>query len=373
MKIIHSVFYTIILLLFCLMHSTAYAIVAGGMATINRAWPATSQGFNDMEFTITITAEPGYNGRTYWAHQWGFSGSQEGGYAGLQSRNANEKALNFSIWGATAWQEATGSQCAFFGHEGSGVQCWINYPWKEGITYRIKVAKSGSNGWMATITDTTTAITTTVATIQVPASYGGLSRLSEWVENFAQGNEQPSTCAQVPRTIAVYGIPKANGGTVLPTSSSTYTYGDCAAIAKSVCTAEQVCTLSDNVGIPVADRQLKNDANGYCLDLLGGGAIAGLWHCAVNSNQVFSQDETYRFHQANQPTRCLTVNSNSRVVTDICNNSAKQQWLKVDSTRVYFNAGTGLCMDALGDGVLNAPIQVFQCIGNEYQRWITVP
>lgn len=52
-----------------------------------------------MEFTITITAEPDFNGRTFWAHEWGFIGKREGGYLGLQSRNGNMKAVNFSIWG----------------------------------------------------------------------------------------------------------------------------------------------------------------------------------------------------------------------------------------------------------------------------------
>jgi len=358
----------------CLMPDASYAVVAGGMATIHRTWPPATNGYNDMEFTITITKEPGYDGRTYWAHQWGFSGVNEGGYVGLQSRSGNEKALNFSIWAATGWQNSTGATCNHFSHEGSGVQCSINYPWKEGRTYKIKVAKTGTNGWTATIIDMQTNESRTVATILVPANYGGLKSLSEWVENFAQGNTQLPSCSAVPEAIAVYGMPTANGGAVKPSGSSTYTYGNCASIAKSVCTTEQVCTLSANPSAPLAQQKLKNEASGYCLDMLGGTSVAGLYTCydGGNANQQFSQDDSYRLHLSKTSALCLTVSGNDAVATAACNNSANQQWLKVERTQALFNAGSARCMDPFNNE-RGLPIRTYPCLDNGLQRWRMSP
>jgi hypothetical protein len=348
----------------------SHAIVAGGMAAINRTWPQVATGYTDMEFFITITKAPGFNGRTYWAHQWSYTGKPEGGYVGLQSRNGNEKVLNFSIWGATGWRDAIGTHCSHFGHEGSGVQCWIPFPWKEGITYRIKVMKSGVDGWTASITDIQNERVTPVATIIVPESYGGLKGLMEWVENFSQGDQQYSSCLAVPEAVAVYGIPQANGGTVKPTSSSTYTYGNCKAVARSVCTTEQVCTLSVNPSAPFVQQHVQNRVSLYCLDMLGGGPQAGLWDCLVgNPNQSFTQDDTYRLHLSGNNGLCLSVDANNLVKTSTCDNSARQQWLKVDRTQAYFNAGTTLCMDPLDNASRKASIRVHQCLENDFQRW----
>ncbi|MFM0201166.1 DUF3472 domain-containing protein [Paraburkholderia fungorum] len=351
----------------------AHAVVAGGMATINRTWPQISDGYTDMEFFITVTRAPGLNGRTYWAHQWSYTGTQEGGYVGLQSGNGNDKALNFSIWGATGWRDATGTNCSHFGHEGSGVQCRITFPWKEGVTYRIKVARSGIDGWTASITNTRTGQVTTVATIIVPTNYGGLKNLQEWVENFAQGNEQHSSCSDVPEAIAVYGSPQANGGTVRPTSSSSNTYGNCASVAKSICTTEQVCTLSVNPSAPFVQKHLQNRVNFYCLDMLGGGLQAGLWQCLRgNANQILTEDDTYKLHLSSNPGLCLTADNNNLVKTSTCNNSAQQQWLKVNRTQAYFNAGTGLCMDSTDNGNIKASIRVHECLENDFQQWRNV-
>ncbi|MEA3085876.1 MAG: hypothetical protein QOC89_3573 [Paraburkholderia sp.] len=369
-KKIFMVFLNITLASSVLVPCGAHAIVAGGMASIYRTWPQVSGGYTDMEFFITVTKAPGFNGRTYWAHQWSYTGTRDGGYVGLQSRSGNDKALNFSIWGATGWRAATGANCSHFGHEGSGVQCWIKFSWEEGVTYRIKVAKSGTDGWTASIKNPRTGQVTTVATIVVPSNYGGLKGLVEWVENFAQGNEQYSACSKIPEAIAVYGVPRANGGTITPTSSSSNTYGNCASIAKAICTTEQVCTLSANPGPPFVRKHLQNSANLYCLDMLGGGLQAGLWEClGDNANQILTQDDNYRLRLSSNTGLCLAADANKRVITANCNNSAQQQWLKVNRTQAYFNAGTGLCMDSTDNGNLNASIRVHPCLENNFQRW----
>ncbi|WP_166357749.1 DUF3472 domain-containing protein [Pseudomonas akapageensis] len=219
---------------------SAFAVIAGGMASIARNFPSVPGGYSDMEFQITVTKDPGYNGRTYWAHQFQFG--PDGGYIGLQRQNGDAKGLVFSIWGATSWTNGSGS-CGHFSHEGSGVGCGMNYPWQEGVLYKLKVARTAPSAWTGSIIDTRTGQQTTIATIRVPDNYGGLVSLGEWVENYAQGNEQHESCDAVPTAVAAYGIPTANGGSVLPSASSAWTYGPCESIAQTTCTADQTCTL----------------------------------------------------------------------------------------------------------------------------------
>ncbi|KAG9584072.1 hypothetical protein KCV01_g14355, partial [Aureobasidium melanogenum] len=204
--------------------ASAAGVVAGGMASITRHFPAKVGGYDNMTFEITIAKEPGFNGRTYWAHQFGFAPPADGGYIGLQIRNANDKVVNFSIWNATGWRDSSGSQCARFGHEGEGIQCWRSYAWREGVTYLLRVERVGAADWRASIVDTSTNATTPIATITQPENFvSGITSLSEWVENFAQGNDAHPSCLAVPPAVAVYGIPTAQNGTVKPTSTAPRT------------------------------------------------------------------------------------------------------------------------------------------------------
>nr|WSY53965.1 ricin-type beta-trefoil lectin domain protein [Streptomyces sp. NBC_00886] len=349
-------------------------VVAGGMAVIDRSWPNTANGYDDFETSITITREPGYNGQTFWAHQWGYAKHPEGGYVGLQNRTGNDKYINFSIWGASGWRDmGSGTNCRFFGHEGSGVQCDARYAWQEGVTYRIKVARSGPDGWLASITNTRTGSTSHVATIVLPQDRGGLSTLSQWVENFAQGSNQPASCAVVPPATAIYGRPTANGGTVTPTGSTSRTYGNCASIAKSVCTPEQMCTLTVNQGNLPNRAKLQNIHSNYCLDMLGGGPDAGLWHCQSNANQLLTQDTTYRLTLSGKPGLCLTAETSGPVKSAACANGAAQQWMYMPGGQAYFNAGTGKCLDPLENAALGALLRVYDCLGNSFQKWRPIP
>lgn len=274
--------------------------------------------------------------------------------------------------GALGWQAAQGTYCRFFTHEGSGVQCDVEYQWEEGVTYKLRINNSANNAWTATIHDTKRNQTRTIATINVPPNYSGVYRLAEWVENFAQGSEQHPSCDVVPKAIAVFGTPTVNNS-IPPTKSITYTYGNCQRIARSVCSTEQICTLSVNPEPPTIRKQLRNAAHGFCLDLLGGGTVAGLWECSPNNNQVFSQDAAYHLRQTSNPTQCLSSGINNSVITTACDNSARQQWLRVNRTSAYFNAGTGKCLHALNNGQQNSLTNVFQCNETNTQRWIPIP
>src|SRR5262245_28935754 len=199
-------------LLFSAFANPAHAVVAGGMVSTDRTWPETANGYNDMTWPLQIIKEPGFNGRTFWAHQYWFKDGQ-GGYLGLQARNGNDKYVNFSIWEATGWVDGPASHCRPFDHEGSGVQCDIPYPWRAGVKYEQRLVRTGAGQWTAFIKDLSSGVETRIATIGVPPAWGGLqARSSQFLEDFAQGGDQHQSCSDVPATTAVYYQPKVNNG-----------------------------------------------------------------------------------------------------------------------------------------------------------------
>lgn len=222
-------------------------VEAGGMVAIERGFPEKPNGYTALEFALRIDTEPGYNGRTFWATQFWIENGDVG-YAGLQANSANEKRINFSIWKAIRWDmEGAGVNCGFFDHEGSGVQCWVAYPWKEGVKYVFLLKRLTPGNFQLSVRDESNGAVKNVAVIQTPNTWGGLKPgILSFLEDFAQGNEQHGSCAEVPPTSAVFFKPLANGE-VSPNSSSSRTYGHCEKIARASCTAGQDCTASANM------------------------------------------------------------------------------------------------------------------------------
>lgn len=362
-----------VLLLCLLFSSSAFAIVAGGMVAIDRQWPATELGYLDMEFPMTVTDEPGSNGYTYWAHQFWFKGG-DGGYVGLQQRDGDNKALNFSIWKATGWTAEPGAQCAFFDHEGSGVQCWISYAWRQRATYAIRIVAEDAGRWAAYVTDTSNGNQRKVATIRVPAAWGGLtSRTNTFLEDYAQGSQQRASCAAVPPSSAVMHAPTAEGGSVWPVSSTATTYGVCAAIARASCTVEQDCIAAANVfGTLGSPQRLLNEHSGYCLDTLAGGNQAGLWSCAANANQQIERDDGFRLLMRSR-SKCLQADADDKVRLADCSNAARQRWMPVPGSNEVYNVGTRKCLDPMSGAVQGAYLRVYGCLANGYQRWRLKP
>ncbi|WP_408953573.1 DUF3472 domain-containing protein [Lysobacter sp. Hz 25] len=363
-------FAKIVLLLLCLtLHGTAAAVVAGGMVAIDRTWPSKPGGYLDMDFSIAITQEPGYNGRTYWAHQFALKNG-DGGYVGLQQRSNADKALNFSIWQATGWVAENGTLCSHFSHEGSGVQCWVAYPWVQGKKYKIRIVSEVAGSWSAYITDVATGARRKVASIQVPQTWGGLNEKTvEFLENFAQGADQLESCAAAPATSAVFFRPSAENGAVAPSTSTSKTYGNCESIARASCTAEQDCIAADNkFGTIGSPKVLLNTYSGYCLDTLAGGTQAGLWSCANNNNQLIERDDGFRMMMRSR-SQCLQAESDGSVRLAACGNGSAQRWMPMPGSDGLYNVASGTCLDPLNNAAQGAYLRVYTCLGNGYQKW----
>ncbi|KQZ57048.1 MULTISPECIES: ricin-type beta-trefoil lectin domain protein [unclassified Lysobacter] len=362
------------MLLLCLMlSSNAFALVAGGMVSIKRQWPATELGYLDMDFPTTITDEPGNDGYTYWAHQFWFKNG-DGGYIGLQQRDGSSKWLNFSIWKATGWTAEPGAQCAYFDHEGSGVQCSIDYAWRERATYDIRIVAEAPAQWAAYIVDTGSGAQRKVATIQVPATWGGLTdSTNTFLEDYAQGANERASCAAVPASSAVMHAPTAEQGSVSPVSSTATTYGNCVAIARAACTAEQDCIAAANVyGTLGSPQRLLNEQSGYCLDTLSGGTQAGLWDCTANANQQIERDDGFRLLMRSR-SQCLQADADGKVRLADCGNGSRQRWMPIPGSKEVYNIGARKCLDPMNGGVRGAYLQTYTCLANGYQRWSLKP
>jgi len=362
----------LVLFLFCFLVSPfASAVVAGGMVAVDRQWPSSDIGFLDMEFAITITQEPGPDGFTYWADQFWFKGG-DGGYIGLQQRDHNNKALNFSIWKATGWAAEKGTNCAYFDHEGDGVQCWVKFPWKEGATYKIHLIAEELGHWAAYITDTAGGIARKIATIEVPQTWGGIYATSSFIEDYAQGGDERASCAEVPPTSAVFHQPRAENGTVTPLSSGARTYGECGAIARASCTTEQDCigsaNLFGNLGSP---KSLLHESSGYCLDTPPGGDRTQLSTCTASGSQQVERDDDFRMlmHARSQ---CLQADSGGGVRIADCVDSSQQRWIPVLGSSGVYNVGTGKCLEP-ASSAKGADVQVRACGSKRLQRWRMTP
>ncbi len=114
----------------------------------------------------------------FWAHQFGFNNGS-GGYIGLQTVEGETKAI-FSIWDALSGTES----CDTFSGEGAGIRCFIDYDWKVGETYRLRIwADPNNHAWIGAVHNYTTNEEVRIGTIFVPDDRGMLSPSSVvWTE-----------------------------------------------------------------------------------------------------------------------------------------------------------------------------------------------
>ena len=103
---------------------------------------------NGYSIDMTPLTEP--RGTYYAAIYW------DGGYAGLQRAGYHyDRQLQFSVWdspgggNAQVIEPGEGVQCGFFGGEGTGQACALEYPWSVGSTYRFEVTEEELNGGSA--------------------------------------------------------------------------------------------------------------------------------------------------------------------------------------------------------------------------------
>lgn len=240
------------LLAACLLAApAAQAVVVGGIVSTDARWPAASAGYDRMTFYDQVDRDGGVRSNYYWANQFWFVGG-DGGYIGLQNRSG-QHWLNFSIWLASGWDPASRAACSHFSHEGSGVQCQLQWDWKPGHKYKVDLVRA-SNRVTGTVTDLMSGDSVAVATILIPTAWAGFKNAAvSFVEEFSQGSGQLASCSAIGAQSSVFYRPVANGN--LPAAShTTRTYGNCndRNIAHAACDADGKCInlVSDLGGYP---------------------------------------------------------------------------------------------------------------------------
>ena len=185
-------------------------------------WPAAAAGASSLAWDLTVLRDPGPT-TYFWAHSWCFQGGDVG-YFGLQAHDRRDDGSQgrlavFSVWSAVGCGDNPGCHP---GVEGSPFwTCRLAYRWRPGRVYRLRVGQLGAGWWRASVADLAGGAETTVGSIQVPASWGGLDLAARgsamWVEFYAANAPGGVAAAElVPHTRVRFGTPAAGGGTVAP-------------------------------------------------------------------------------------------------------------------------------------------------------------
>lgn len=160
---------------------------------------------------------------TYWAQYFQFTGSNDGGYIGLQTDgnrfdgSTGELAI-FSLWNANG---VRGPACDTFTGEGHGYSCRIPFTITTGVHYRLRVWRLESDDtgtwWGGWIAADDTQQDYHIGDIRVPSA--GHQRFGQLM-NFTEYFGPAVPCDQVPQSTVQLTQPAAN----LDTSSQTYAY-----------------------------------------------------------------------------------------------------------------------------------------------------
>jgi hypothetical protein len=175
-------------------------------------WPAAPNGYSSFDWQLTPHTDPSPDGY-FWSHQFWLVGG-EAGYVGLQTRGSEPtgKIAIFSIWDAV---NAHGPAfVARFDGEGEGFSVRIPWAWEVHRTYNLRVTATAAHRWTAYVDDRL------IGHIDVPSQWGGLRDVSiMWTERYAGAQ---SSCGDIAYAVARFGVPTADGGSVVPNDHRNY-------------------------------------------------------------------------------------------------------------------------------------------------------
>jgi hypothetical protein len=209
-------------------------ITPGGIADTHAQFVGGS--FAEVVYPFTIEDEPVAGSSWFWAQQFFFEGTTEGGYIGVQANGilggqVVGKMLIGSVWNATEATPGPGASCEPFGGEGIGYSCRLQHEWRENVTYRMIVRESSEDWWSILVHDPETNEERLLGDIHAPPEYG---RIRPPTAGFAEYYGTVASCETLPHAVALLHAPRADGS--VPTAVDAGTYGPCAAQATSVCT-----------------------------------------------------------------------------------------------------------------------------------------
>jgi hypothetical protein len=159
--------------------------------------PGTQLVFQNLvgfDHVITPVESTG-NQLNYWATQWTWTDSPDGGYTGVQTAGVREDegqapgpVALFSLWGASSAVPGPNSRCRPFDWEGIGFLCRIDLPTAlTANSIRVRRLADGKS-WTGSIQQPGQA-EEIIGTITMPTTRTAYN-LQSWVEYFGVNNEQ---------------------------------------------------------------------------------------------------------------------------------------------------------------------------------------
>ncbi|MCC3768342.1 ricin-type beta-trefoil lectin domain protein [Streptomyces sp. UNOC14_S4] len=360
--------------------AAATVMVGGGTAAASDtpgsytdySFPQGTSGLSSVTFRTTVTKDPGQSANVFWSHQFNFT--KGGAYTGMQANGPGEKrTFLFSVWDATEAKPGTvGSYCVDFGGEGEGKSCRIKYDWKQGHTYRYRVAHEGNRWFGVTVTDETSGDSFKLGSIRAATGRISPDGMVDWTEYF-EWNDDRASCNDQPYSQARFGLPQGDDGRVTAKVASTSASSSCRNMSRIDVTKDgsvQSNAIGNSLRGPITGL------GGKAVDADGGaasGTSAILYRPTGGANQswVLGKDGAVHLMKSRL---CLDVKSGAtgngtRVQLYACNGGNNQQW-RYENDGSLRNPASGRCLDVPGSSAKDGtPLQIRDCNGGSNQRW----
>ncbi|MCX5208430.1 RICIN domain-containing protein [Kitasatospora sp. NBC_00240] len=360
-------------LLLCVSDPAA-AVTGGGNVSIGWSIPnAPSSGLTNITFPITVNSATAHQGGIYFAQQFSFGSNV--GYIGLQPRlnqDGKERLHGvFSVFGDGT--SSADANCKPGADSGSGVSCGVDFDAVYGHKYNLKVARTGTDTWTGTATDSATGTSIHIGTYTLAPISGNLGR---YQAGFVEYYLQVPDCAMMPRSDAVFGGPTstdAGGLTGKSTANSEYG-GDCLGQANY-----QAAQSGNDAHVTrgftgTSASTLISKASGKCLDDFNAstdGNPVGIWSCTHGDSQTWT---TYPGGRLAGQARCLDATrqgttAGTNLITWQCNGGTNQQW-SLESDGTIRGVASGLCVGVVNASTSNgANVELQNCNGSSGQQW----
>ena len=177
-------------------------------------WMFANIGFLDKKVVgveqVITPLEAGGDRFYYWATNWNYAETVDGGYMGVQTlgsrwdiRSTGPIAI-FSIWGATSATPGPGAVCRRFDWEGVGINCRLDLDTvMTGNKMSVKRSENGLS-WTAQI-EQTNELPKVIATINVSAIYS-IKQTFNFQEYY--GKDAVTLCSELPGAAVKFRFPK---------------------------------------------------------------------------------------------------------------------------------------------------------------------
>lgn len=244
----------------------AHAVVPGGLVASHSYGGAVGSA---MEVTITIEHAPPDSSSYFWAQQFFLTANGDrNGYFGIQTGGIAQnklvgKMFIFSIWNAKSAEPGPGASAETFGGEGTGYSVRLPIDWQEGVPYRFKFAKDGSNGWRLSFT-AANGPETSIGRIVIDQDV----KLNSGFATFTEFFRDLPDCGALPYARAAFSGLKLDGLAIAPYDAMAY--GNCQAqgVGSLIGDAAVHAVNSPPAAAELADLSLR-------AGVVGGNAVTG--------------------------------------------------------------------------------------------------